>query len=68
MVREARILRGSLSLAQTYDLPAKLTLRQWIATLEMIERIAQYLQIDLNNLPLSLCVNKKNLHWRNSFF
>jgi 5-methylcytosine-specific restriction endonuclease McrA len=140
MVREARILRASLSLAQTYDLPATLTLPQWITTLdyfdwtcayclkqpyelmehfipvsmrhsyhpyatiiggttikncvpacydcnglkrnnrpdyiwkasngveqgmfptlEMIERIAQYLQIDLNNLPLSLCVNKKSV-------
>lgn len=36
--------------------------------LEMIERISQYLQIDLNNLPRSLCVNKKNLRWRNSLF
>src|SRR6266487_798598 len=37
-------------------------------TLEMIERIAQYLQIDLHNLPLSLCVSKKSAPWRNSIF
>ena len=35
--------------------------RGMFPTLEMIARIAQYLLIDLNNLPLSLCVNKKNL-------
>lgn len=132
-IREARILWSNLSIARTYELPATLTLRQWLATLdyftwkcaycqkqphkimehfipismsdnypryynavvggttvkncvpacydcngkkknncpdyiweissgveqgmfptlEMIERIAQYLQIDLNNLPMS---------------
>src|SRR6266487_542183 len=147
MIREARILRVNLSLAQTHDLPATLTLPHWIATLdyfdwtcaycqeqpyklmehfipvsmrdryhpygaiiggttvkncvpacydcnprkrdncsdyiwevsngaergmfptlEMIERIAQYLKIALTNLPLSLCVNKKSAPWRNYFF
>jgi hypothetical protein len=44
MVREARILRGSLSLAQNYDLPATLTLRQWIATLDYFDWTCTYCQ------------------------
>ncbi len=40
MLREARILQVSLSLAQTYDLPATLTLPQWIAIIPHLCRKA----------------------------
>ena len=44
MVKEARILRVNLSLAQTHDLPATLTLPQWIATLDYFAWTCAYCQ------------------------
>src|SRR6266536_1205759 len=60
-IREARILWSNLSIARTYELPATLTLRQWLATLDYFAWKCAYCQKQSHKImehfiPISICI------------